>query len=560
MGLSAQTWDGGAGTTNWMDAANWSGDAVPTAASSVSIGSATVVIPSGTAYAAIIGNNGHLTIEAGATLTVNGAAVGGHTFNNGAGSLTNHGTLNISSGAGAFSGLLFQGGVTFNNTGTINLSNIGRRGLTLTGGPATNSGTINISYVGLNSAGLGDGFLFNAGGTFTNSGTIVLGPGISANGLLQNSGTVFNNSGSITITAASSGITGGGTFNNIGSGTVHFGTVGSTEIAANVTFNQASSGTVSTDGDIDNAGTFKGDGAGAIGTFSSTNIMVPGASPGCLNFDSDFATSGSLQVEINGATPCSQFDQLTVAGTATVGGTLTVNFGSFTPNMGQTFQIIDAGGNAGSFSNIVETPATIVLSYTNGVLTVESGGLPVELTSFTARLHDQSVKLDWQTASELNNRGFQVERSTDGKRWTDIGFVAGHGTTAQAMHYYFYDEKPMSGTNYYRLRQMDFDGWSEYSPIVVANAGAASRPMALFPNPAPGGATALYLPEAPVGDAVLEVFDALGRPVFRQSILLAGEQPLRLPIDLHHLLPGSYTVVLRTDGLWLSEKLMISKP
>lgn len=235
-GLMAQTWDGGAGTTSWMDAANWSGDVLPTATSNVSIGSGyTVKVLSGTAVAKIIGNSGHLTIESGATLNVTDSNSGGHTFNNGSGSLTNHGTLNVSSGSGALSGLLLQSGVAFNNTGTININNIGRRGLTFTGGTSTNSGTINISNTGLNSSGLGDGIYFTAGGTFTNSGTIVLGPDISANGLLHNSSTVFENSGSITIAASSNGISAGGTFNNTESGTVSFGTVGGVEIASNPT-------------------------------------------------------------------------------------------------------------------------------------------------------------------------------------------------------------------------------------------------------------------------------------------------------------------------------------
>ncbi|MBK9017417.1 MAG: hypothetical protein IPM82_27100 [Saprospiraceae bacterium] len=435
------SWDGGAGTTSWMDAANWSGDVLPTAASNVSIGSGvTVVIPSGTALAKIIGNNGNLTIESGATLTVTDSNSGGHTFNNGDGSLTNNGTLNVSGGSGTLSGLLFQSGVAFLNNGTINLNNIGRRALTFTGGSATNNGIINVSNTGQNTgfSSLGDAFIFNAAGTFTNTGTIVMSSGISANGFLNNSGTIIDNSGSITITAAANGITAGGTFNNTGSGTVDFGTIGGVEIAANVTFNQASTGTVTTTGIINCAGTLKGGGSGNIGSYSNTNITAPGASPGCLNFSSDYTTSGTLQIEINDATPCTQFDQLNVSGIATLGGTLALTI-TYIPSSTTTLTIIDAGSLSGTFSSVTGLASGWTISYIpgNGNVVLNYIVLPVELVSFEARSLDEVVLLQWQTASELNNEGFHVERSTDGERWTEIGFVTGNGTTTKTHDYSF---------------------------------------------------------------------------------------------------------------------------
>lgn len=355
--LSAQTWDGGAGTNSWMDAANWTGDVLPTATSTVNIGNGvTVVVPSGTALAKVIANNGNLTVQSGATLTVTDSNSGGFTFNNGGGSLTNEGIINVSAGASTLSGLLFQSGVSFLNNGTINLNNIGRRALTFTGGSATNNGTINISNTGLNNSSLGDAFLFNAGGTFTNTGTITMSGSISANGFLNNSNTIINNSGSITIVAASNGITAGGTFNNTGSGTVSFGTVGGTEIASGVTFNQSSSGTVTTTGTINCAGTFKGNGTGGVGAFANTSITAPGASPGCLTFSDSYTTSGTVQVEINGTTPCSGYDQINVTGAATLSGTLTITWGG-TPTVG-TYTIMTFGSRSGNFSTVTIPPVS----------------------------------------------------------------------------------------------------------------------------------------------------------------------------------------------------------
>ncbi len=108
--------------------------------------------------------------------------------------------------------------------------------------------------------------------------------------------------------------------------------------------------------------------------------------------------------------------------------------------------------------------------------------LPVELVDFKAAVSQGKVALQWQTASELNNLGYQVQRSPDARNWKDLGFVAGAGTTQEEQRYAFTDDGPLPGINYYRLRQTDFDGSSEYSPILVANLGFASKALTFFPT------------------------------------------------------------------------------
>jgi hypothetical protein len=544
--LAQISWDGGAGTTSWMDAANWSGDVLPTATSNVSIGNGfIVVVPSGTALAQTIGNNGNLTISAGATLTVNATSTGGHTFNNFAGSLTNNGTLNVSNSATANSGLLFQPSVSFINNGTINISNIGRRGLTLTGGTSTNVGTINISNTGIENSSLGDAIIFNAGGTFTNTGSIVLGPNIRANGLLQNTGTVIENSGSFTIVANVNGISGGGTFNNNGSGTVSFGTVGGTEIASSVTFNQSSSGTVTTTGVINCAGTFKGNGTGGVGAFDNTSITVPGASPGCLTFSDTYTTSGTVQIEINGATPCTEFDQLNVTGTATLGGTLALTI-TYTPSSSTSLTIIDASSLSGTFSSVTGLASGWTLSYMpgSGNVVLNYTVLPVELVSFEAKSMGDAVLLLWQTASETNNQGFNVQHSTDGRNWQPLGFVAGHGTTAETHHYSFFDENPVPNENYYRLRQVDFDGKAELSKVVSVDLsghpGAEAVPY-IYPNPVKNGELSLLLPADFEENIQVKLFDSVGR-LLRSATIGGGANLL----DVNGLAKGLY--LLHVNG------------
>lgn len=97
--------------------------------------------------------------------------------------------------------------------------------------------------------------------------------------------------------------------------------------------------------------------------------------------------------------------------------------------------------------------------------------IPVELESFTASVNYKQVNLNWKTASELNNSGFEIEKSTDNFIWNKIGFVNGKGTTTEKSDYSFDDNNPINGKSYYRLKQIDYDGTFTYSSIVAINFG-----------------------------------------------------------------------------------------
>ena len=94
-----------------------------------------------------------------------------------------------------------------------------------------------------------------------------------------------------------------------------------------------------------------------------------------------------------------------------------------------------------------------------------SSSLPVEWLDFEVSLENNHALLNWSTASEKNNYGFDIEKSTNGFNWEKIGFVLGNGTTNEVSNYEFTDFKTVEGKNYYRLKQVDFDGEFEYSDI-----------------------------------------------------------------------------------------------
>jgi hypothetical protein len=111
--------------------------------------------------------------------------------------------------------------------------------------------------------------------------------------------------------------------------------------------------------------------------------------------------------------------------------------------------------------------------------------VPVELTSFTATSNGKEVLLNWSTASELNNYGFEIQRSSNEKDFFTIGFVSGNGTTTEQQNYSYTDKNLLDGKNYYRLKQIDYGGSFEYSDVIEVEWRAFDTYLLEqnFPNP-----------------------------------------------------------------------------
>lgn len=107
---------------------------------------------------------------------------------------------------------------------------------------------------------------------------------------------------------------------------------------------------------------------------------------------------------------------------------------------------------------------------------------PVTLLYFKAINNDGKVFLQWATATELNNEKFEIERSTDGIVFTKLKEVQGNGNSNQIIIYGFVDNSPITGKSYYRLKQIDYDGVFEYSPIVSLTFHLSTLTL-IYPNP-----------------------------------------------------------------------------
>lgn len=164
---------------------------------------------------------------------------------------------------------------------------------------------------------------------------------------------------------------------------------------------------------------------------------------------------------------------------------------------------------------------------------------PVAWQSFTVTLLDDQVVLDWATASELNNAYFEVQRSAnDGTSWEAIGQVAGAGDSDETIYYSFTDGAvPLAAAVYYRLRQVDFDGTFDYSPLVSvhpqADRASGNGPL-IYPNPATQD---IYIRTNPGMDIrELSLVDLVGRTyVLPQLADGHAALPIRLPAGYYYL-------------------------
>jgi len=185
--------------------------------------------------------------------------------------------------------------------------------------------------------------------------------------------------------------------------------------------------------------------------------------------------------------------------------------------------IIDNPGNVILQTNIAVddsfaiTQGTLALDgnllYVNGE--VYSGPLPVELVSFSARISDTEIILNWLTATEVNNYGFEVQRFVKADDWEVLGFIEGHGNSNSPKEYNFLDSDINSaGTYSYRLKQIDNDGTYEFSKTIEVNFGSPIK-FELnqnYPNPFnPTTTISFNLPQS--GNVALKVFNSIGEEV-----------------------------------------------
>lgn len=178
-------------------------------------------------------------------------------------------------------------------------------------------------------------------------------------------------------------------------------------------------------------------------------------------------------------------------------------------------------------------------------ISLNNQSLPVELMYFDGELKSDNIHLYWATASEINNAGFSVEKSSDAIKFVSIGQLQGQGSSTTSKAYIFIDEHPCQGINYYRLRQKDFDGKTSYSKVLALDYLESDRSFTIAPNPFSDFLT-IDIKEDQRNQS-LQVFDLSGQLVFQ-----SGDIPLHL--DLSQLNAGVYYLSINGEVVKVVKK------
>ncbi|MFT4062584.1 MAG: T9SS type A sorting domain-containing protein [Edaphocola sp.] len=154
--------------------------------------------------------------------------------------------------------------------------------------------------------------------------------------------------------------------------------------------------------------------------------------------------------------------------------------------------------------------------------------LPVKWLSFTGKLQaDNTVLLQWQTATETNSHHFEIERSGNGKDFAPIGKMAASGNSNARHSYQFTDAQPLNGTNHYRIKQVDNDGNFTYSSVLPVNVAAARQQGFYIVNNPARGVLRVHIGRQGT-NARLRIFDMSGRQMLLANVTTADIQQINI--------------------------------
>jgi len=257
--------------------------------------------------------------------------------------------------------------------------------------------------------------------------------------------------------------------------------------------------------------------------------------------------------------------------TLCVTGAGTNNDGSFTVNplaivgtKGESWQFSLNGGTFGTSNTLnALAPGTYNYSVRNDLLTscatpgtvnVVACGLPVECSAFSGTVKKQSIILNWSTVSENNNAYFILERSNDGINFKEICRINGAGNAVLVSNYNFVDNKPENGNNYYRLKQVDFDGSLHYVceiikieyvngiKIDIINIGNNINTMNIYSN---NDEKIIY-----------KISNSVGKELFSEEIMIVSGKN-SIPLITNNFAKGVYVISVFNNGVLNTSKKFI---
>jgi hypothetical protein len=249
---------------------------------------------------------------------------------------------------------------------------------------------------------------------------------------------------------------------------------------------------------------------------------------------------GGAKLRINGAAELSATSSITTTGCSQV----EVN-GNIHNNNPVGLMVLDA----------CSCPTAITATGPIFGFGVVCGPLPVELISFNTTVENNTVNIDWSTATEINNDHFIVERSNDLLKWTEVTRVAGAGNSNAILNYGVNDVVS-PGLYYYRLVQVDINGDQEiFDPKAVTVSGSENiMDLNIYPNPA---SEMVVIKLGGTSDAVIEIFNLSGQVIYTSKLSSSDSREIR--IDLSGFNNGVYLVKAFGENISQSSKLIINK-
>lgn len=248
-----------------------------------------------------------------------------------------------------------------------------------------------------------------------------------------------------------------------------------------------------------------------------------------------------------------------------------VNFsiGSLTTTITRTNTVFGWSQSAFLFTatNFIETlsfgPGTGLGAFTCGMildnLIVAASALPVELTDFSGEIKNNTVQLVWNTATEKNNYYFELERSENGvdfKKIVQLNSKAKNGNSSSFLVYEAADPEPFSGTAYYRLKQVDFDGTFTFSDVITVEYEKQQAEFTIYPNPGTAPFK-INLPALKKNQSIsLTIYNKLG--VIEHSEEIEADSSETLEINpWRELAPGYYNFCISVQGIKSYKKVLI---
>jgi len=223
-------------------------------------------------------------------------------------------------------------------------------------------------------------------------------------------------------------------------------------------------------------------------------------------------------------------------------------------NVGTGYTGTDNGDGTG---DVVSTGSVSFASAITFGSILGYNALPIELVSFEGILKQDGTELSWITATEINNDFFEVQTSQDGELFLTLAKINGQGTTSGFSEYEYLHRSPAPGMNYYRLRQVDFDGAESFSRIIsVYNDLSKRLSFHFFPNPARGKINLILNTVSDVGPVELNIYSLQGTSI--KSVLIE-DSILHPKLDVSALSPGLYVIRAQQGVYSVQTRLVIDR-